>query len=330
LRYTSHDNIGLVKVLQFLKAHQLEYLSGEDLSEVLKISRVAIWKHIKKIQSLGYKIESKQNLGYRLIDTTERPLPWEITEGLKTKVIGKSAYYFDSIDSTQSFASKISKDRKESGTVVIAGTQTLGKGRLGRKWISPKGGIWLSVILHPEFDVSSMTLIPLAASVALANAIQKTLSIKTELKWPNDVTLKGKKVAGMIIDASVESSQIESLVLGVGINYKINPIEVEKRIKSNGNFYGVATLASNNNIKPSTLIQAFLEELEESLSLLNSNSQKIILQWVKNSSTIGKNVSVSTSSGTITGKAVKIDKDGSLIIKQNNEHRKISVGDIVY
>jgi BirA family transcriptional regulator, biotin operon repressor / biotin---[acetyl-CoA-carboxylase] ligase len=311
LRYTSHDNIGLVKVLQFLKAHQLEYLSGEDLSEVLKISRVAIWKHIKKIQSLGYKIESKQNLGYRLIDTTERPLPWEITEGLKTKVIGKSAYYFDSIDSTQSFASKISKDRKESGTVVIAGTQTLGKGRLGRKWISPKGGIWLSVILHPEFDVSSMTLIPLAASVALANAIQKTLSIKTELKWPNDVTLKGKKVAGMIIDASVESSQIESLVLGVGINYKINPIEVE-------------------NIKPSTLIQAFLEELEESLSLLNSNSQKIILQWVKNSSTIGKNVSVSTSSGTITGKAVKIDKDGSLIIKQNNEHRKISVGDIVY
>jgi BirA family transcriptional regulator, biotin operon repressor / biotin---[acetyl-CoA-carboxylase] ligase len=330
LRYTSHDNIGLVKVLQFLKAHQLEYLSGEDLSEVLKISRVAIWKHIKKIQSLGYKIESKQNLGYRLIDTTERPLPWEITEGLKTKVIGKSAYYFDSIDSTQSFASKISKDRKESGTVVIAGTQTLGKGRLGRKWISPKGGIWLSVILHPEFDVSSMTLIPLAASVALANAIQKTLSIKTELKWPNDVTLKGKKVAGMIIDASVESSQIESLVLGVGINYKINPIEVEKRIKSNGNFYGVATLASNNNIKPSTLIQAFLEELEELLSLLNSNSQKIILQWVKNSSTIGKNVSVSTSSGTITGKAVKIDKDGSLIIKQNNEHRKISVGDIVY
>lgn len=308
----------------------MEYLSGEDLSEVLKISRVAIWKHIKKIQSLGYKIESKQNLGYRLIDTTERPLPWEITEGLKTKVIGKKAYYFDSIDSTQSFASKISKDPKESGTVVIAGTQTAGKGRLGRRWISPKGGIWLSVILHPEFDVSSMTLIPLAASVALANAIQKTLSIKTELKWPNDVTLKGKKVAGMIIDASVESSQIESLVLGVGINYKINPIEVEKRIKSNGNFYGVATLASNNNTKPSTLIQAFLEELEKSLSLLNSNSQKIILQWVNRSSTIGKNVSVSTSGGTITGKAVKIDKDGSLIIRQNNEHCKISVGDIVY
>jgi BirA family transcriptional regulator, biotin operon repressor / biotin---[acetyl-CoA-carboxylase] ligase len=330
LRYTSHDNIGLVKVLQFLKAHQMEYLSGEDLSEVLKISRVAIWKHIKKIQSLGYKIESKQNLGYRLVDTTERPLPWEITEGLKTKVIGKNAYYFDSIDSTQSFASKIAKDRKESGTVIIAGTQTSGKGRLGRRWISPKGGIWLSIVLHPEFDVSLMTLIPLAASVALANAIQKTLSIKTELKWPNDVTLKGKKVAGMIIDASVESSQIESLVLGVGINYKINPIEVEKRIKSNGNFYGVATLISNNNTKPSTLIQAFLEELEKSLSLLNTNSQKIILQWVKNSSTIGRNVSVSTSSGTIIGKAVKIDKDGSLIIRQNNERRRILVGDIVY
>lgn len=308
----------------------MEYLSGEDLSEVLKISRVAIWKHIKKIQSLGYKIESKQNLGYRLIDTTERPLPWEITEGLKTTTIGKNAYYFDSIDSTQSFASKIAKDRKESGTVIVAGTQTSGKGRLGRKWISPKGGIWLSVILHPELNVSLMTLIPLAAAVALANAIQKTLSIKTELKWPNDVTLKGKKVAGIIIDASVESSQIESLILGVGINYKINSAEVERRIKSKDNFYGVATLTANNNTKPSTLIQAFLEELEESLNLLNANSQRLILQWVKNSSTIGRNVSVSTSNGKIVGKAVKVDKDGSLIIKQNNEHHKISVGDIVY
>ena len=90
--YTSTDNSGLVKVLQFLKAHHLEYLSGEDLSEVLKISRVAVWKHIKKIQNLGYKIESKQNLGYRLIGITDLMLPWEITDGLKTRQIGKKVY----------------------------------------------------------------------------------------------------------------------------------------------------------------------------------------------------------------------------------------------
>jgi len=133
LLYTSDENQGLVKVLQFLKSHRLEYLSGEDLSEVLHISRVAIWKHIKKIQSLGYKIQSKQNLGYRLTDITNLLLPWEITDQLKTKQIGKKVYYFDSIDSTQNYATSIAKDESEFGSVIIAETQTSGKGRLGRQ-----------------------------------------------------------------------------------------------------------------------------------------------------------------------------------------------------
>ncbi len=330
--YTSYDNLGLVKVLQFLKAHQLEYLSGEDLSEVLKISRVAVWKHIKKIQTLGYKIESKQNLGYRLSHTTDLMLPWEITDGLKTKQIGKKIYYFDSVDSTQNFASSISKNSDEAGSVVIAETQLSGKGRLGRAWISPKGGIWLSVILHPTFDVSKITLIPLAAGVALSNAILKTLKIETELKWPNDITLNGKKVAGMIIDATVESSSIESLVLGIGINFKINPKEVEKKIKSKENYYGIATLLKINDKKnPSKLVQSFLEELEKILMLLNEDkTNSIINQWTKRSSTIGRVVSISTQNGKIIGKAVKLDRDGSLIIKQNSKQLKVTVGDVTY
>ncbi|MEM3089819.1 MAG: biotin--[acetyl-CoA-carboxylase] ligase, partial [Candidatus Nitrosotenuis sp.] len=190
--YTLDENAGLVKVLQFLKAHKLEYLSGEDLSEVLRISRVAIWKHIKKIQSLGYKIESKQNLGYRLLETTDKVLPWEIAENLKTKTLGRKIYYFDSVDSTQNFAMRLAKT--DSGSVVIAESQTSGKGRLGRKWISPKGGIWMSIVLCPDIDVSKITLVPIAAAVALANAIEKTLALKTELKWPNDITLNGKKI----------------------------------------------------------------------------------------------------------------------------------------
>ena len=105
--YTSFDNIGLLKILSFLKSHKSEYISGQDLSDVLKISRVAVWKHIKKIRSLGYKIESRQQSGYKLIDMPDLLLPWEITENLKTKFIGKRAYYFDSIDSTQDFALKI-------------------------------------------------------------------------------------------------------------------------------------------------------------------------------------------------------------------------------
>lgn len=330
--YTSADDSGLIKVLQFLKAHHDEYLSGEDLSEVLKISRVAVWKHIKKIQSLGYKIESKQNLGYRLSGITDLMLPWEITDGLKTKQIGKKVYYFDVLDSTQSFATSISKNQNENGAVIIAETQKAGKGRQGRTWVSPKGGIWLSIILRPTFDVGKVTLVPFAAAVALHNAIQKTLKLETEMKWPNDITLKGKKVAGMIIDASIESTRIESLVLGVGINFKVDAKRIERKIKQNAIFYGVATLVDKDSkTRPAMLVQSFLEEFEKILTLFEADkTQTIINQWTKNSSTIGRTISISTPTEKIVGKAIRLDKDGALIIKQNSKSVRITAGDVVY
>ena len=179
MSYTSFDNVGLVKVLSFFQTHDSEYLSGEDLSQVLKISRVAVWKHIKKIQTLGYKIESKQKLGYRLIKNTEKLLPWEITRGLETKEIGKRVYYFEEIDSTQNFAEQIASNEKENGTIIIAEKQTAGKGRLERKWASPKGGIWFSLIIHPKFDVSSLTLVPIAGGIALSKSIKTVLGLDT-------------------------------------------------------------------------------------------------------------------------------------------------------
>ena len=225
--YTSYDNIGLLKVLKFLKSHEDDFLSGQDLSDVLKISRVAVWKHIKTIKSLGYKIESKQKLGYRLVKNSEKLLPWEITEGLKTQTVGKKVYYFDTVDSTQNYAIEISKKKNESGSVVISQRQTAGRGRMNRKWITIKGGLSMSVVLHPKFDASVSTLFPMAASLALATAIQKTINIKPNVKWPNDVVIKGKKVAGMIVDASIQSNLIESMVLGVGINFKVDTKHLE-------------------------------------------------------------------------------------------------------
>ena len=97
---TSFDNSSFIKILSFLKVHKSEFLSGQDMSDILKISRVAVWKDIKKIRSLGYKIESKQNLGYRLIDSSELLLPWEVTQNLNTEFLGKRVYYFDTIDTT--------------------------------------------------------------------------------------------------------------------------------------------------------------------------------------------------------------------------------------
>ena len=245
--YNSFDNPGLVKVLTFLQTHNTEYLSGQDLSDVLRISRVAVWKHIKKIQELGYTVESKQKLGYKLTKNSDALLPWEITSGLKTKTIGQQAFYFDTTDSTQNQALKMAEESENNGAIIVAEKQTGGRGRSGRKWVSPKGGIWFSIILHPKFDISITTLFPIASALALSIALEKTFKISPELKWPNDITIKGKKLAGMLVDVSLESNKIENLVLGVGINFDVDVKQIEKNLKGTTNFYGVASLNENKN-----------------------------------------------------------------------------------
>jgi BirA family biotin operon repressor/biotin-[acetyl-CoA-carboxylase] ligase len=332
LIYNSFDNPGLVKILTFLQTHNTEYLSGQDLSDVLRISRVAVWKHIKKIKELGYTIESKQKLGYKLISNSNLLLPWEITSNLKTKIVGQQAYYFDTIDSTQNQALKMAKDSSHNGSVIVASKQTGGRGRAGRKWISPKGGIWISIILQPKFDISITTLFPIASALALSIAIEKTFLIKPELKWPNDLTIKGKKVAGMLVDVSLESNRIENLVLGVGINFDVNVKQIEKSLKGTPNFYGVATLnEQKNKVRPIQLVQTFLVELEKIYKLLNAKKTKrIIFEWTSRSSTIGKNVELNTADTKIKGKAIRIDEDGALVVLENNKEHRIIAGDIIH
>ena len=325
---TSFDNFSFLKILTFLKAHRSEFLSGQDMSDILKISRVAVWKDIKKIRSLGYKVESKQNIGYRLVDFSKLPLPWEIKEDLNTEFLGERIYYFNTIDTTQNFAMKIASKKNENGSIVISKKQTGGRGRMKRKWKSPVGGIWMSIIVHPKFDVTYITLIPIATSLALCIAIEKTLKINTKLKWPNDITLKGKKVAGVLTDASITSNHIESVVLGIGINFKINPNELESSIKKTPNFYGVTTLVKKNeSMVP--LIKQFLYELENVLKLINSAQiKKIRNEWTKRSSTIGKNISIVTNDGHIRGRALKIDNDGGLVISKGKKTERVLVGDV--
>ena len=330
--YNSFENPGLIKVLTFLQTHNTEYLSGQDLSDVLRISRVAVWKHIKKIQDLGYTVESKQKLGYKLTRNSEMLLPWEITRGLKTNKMGQRVYYFDSIDSTQNQALKMAADPKNNGALIVASKQTGGKGRSGRRWISPKGGIWISIILQPKFDISITTLFPIASALALSKALEKTMGISPELKWPNDLTLNGKKIAGMLVDVSLESNQIENMVLGVGINFDIEAKKVEKILKDTPNFYGVASLnEQKKKTNPVELVQTFLVELEKIYESLNSKqTKKIISEWTKRSSTIGKKIEMNTMDETIKGKAMKIDEDGALIVSTGDKLQRVIAGDIVH
>ena len=330
MRYNSFDESGLVRVLRFLQAHDDEYLSGQDLSDVLRISRVAVWKHIRRIRELGYSVESRQRLGYRLLAASDELLPWEVTAGLKTKTIGQRAYYFGTTESTQKEAQAMAADPANNGAVVAAARQTRGRGRGGKRWISQDGGIWFSVIIHPEFGISVATLFPVAASVALAVAVEQTLGISPELKWPNDLTLDGKKAAGILVDASLESNRIQSMIVGVGINFDVDVGRINGALKDAPGFYGAASLGGGGrNVRPVQLVKAFLAELEGICNALNAGRvERVVSEWTRRSSTIGRRVSVDTSDGTTRGKAIRIDDDGALVVLEDGKIHRIIAGSI--
>ena len=258
-------------------------------------------------------------------------MPWEIIRDLKTEVIGKRVYYFEEIDSTQGFAEQIASDKKENGTIIIAEKQTSGKGRLSRKWMSPKGGIWFSLIIHPKFDVSSSTLVPIASAVALSKSIKSVLGVKTEVKWPNDITMNGKKVAGMLVDASFQANNIDYLILGIGINFDIDAKKLEKRLSKTPNFYGINSLRKKGDeTPPKLLLKEFLIQLEKNLSYLdNDEKSKIVKEWTKRAVGIGKKITINTSNGKISGISKGIDNDGALRLKTSKEMKRIFVGDVV-
>ena len=299
------------------------------MSESLGLSRAAVWKCIRRLMSLGYKISSRKKSGYRLVEKTNLMLPWEIMDGLQTETIGRKIYYFDVADSTQSLALRLASRPHENGSVVIARKQTMGRGRNRRKWISPVGGIWMSVLLRPNFEVTLVSLFPMLVSLALSIAIEKTLKINPALKWPNDVTLKGKKVAGILVDASLESNKIEYLIIGVGINFRINPNQISKNIKGHKKQVIGTLVGKKSRIEPVSLLQSFLFELEHMCnSLLSGKQREMKKEWEKRSSTIGKNVDITTPGGKVRGRAIGMDDDGALLVSMNGRIQRLLVGDI--
>src|SRR5918999_1380530 len=199
---------------------QKGYISGKKLAKKIGISTSGISKRITILRKYGYNIESKHSMGYRLAGETDLPLPWELAKVLQTSFVGKDKIiYRHTTESTQNLAISLAeKDPSSDGTVIIAGQQTSGRGRENRKWLSPKGGIWLSVILRPRISACKITILPFAAALAVCEAINKTTQLNPKLRWPNDIMIEGKKVAGILIDISMEAELINYAVVGIGLN----------------------------------------------------------------------------------------------------------------
>jgi BirA family biotin operon repressor/biotin-[acetyl-CoA-carboxylase] ligase len=175
------------KVLSLLKGSGSSHLSGEELSRKLGVTRASVWKYMESLREAGYDIEAQPHLGYRLLSSPDRLLPHEIKWGLKTRFIGKDIHAFDVLGSTNVKAYKLAEEGAEDGTVVIAEQQTRGKGRMGRRWSSPKGGVYLSIILRPRMAPTEVSKLTLVAAVSVAESIRSATGIMCLIKWPNDI-----------------------------------------------------------------------------------------------------------------------------------------------
>jgi len=304
-------------ILKYLR--EKEYVSGEVLAQKLGISRVAVWKQIQKLKDIEYKIISDQNLGYCLISRPDLLIPQEVQRGLFTNYIGKKIYYFPELKSTNIIAKEKALHRAEGideGTIIIAEKQSAGKGRLGREWFSPAGGIWFSIILYPQLSPSYISRITLMTAVAVVKAIKVCTQIEPQIKWPNDILINEKKVCGILTEMSAELDIINWVVVGIGINVNIDFRDYPEDIQAN-------TISlkeiSGKKVLRVKLLQSFLREFEKYYDKLKRKEFLSVLEeWKLYSHTLGKKIRVDMGERIITGEAVNINEEGALVLKKED------------
>jgi len=321
-----------LEILKLLKRANGRYVSGEMISKHVKVSRAAIWKHVSALRKYGYKIESKEGSGYKLVKPTDQLLPWEIKDGLKTGFVGKEIHHYAVIDSTQDLAIKLAESNAPEGTVVVAEKQRRGRARVGRRWAAPEGGIWLSAILKPKIPTAESTILPLVAALAVCNAVRKECKLDARLKWPNDVTINGKKVSGILAEMSCEADRVNYVVVGIGVNANVNIKKLEATIKGTEGYYGATSLMNElgKAVDRVKLTRSILAELEGTyVDLEEEGSDMIIQAWKERSATLGTTVTVALNEMCFVGRAIDIDYDGALLVKlPDGNIKRIVAGDV--
>src|SRR6202142_2836025 len=222
------------KILSALRENP-DGVSGAELAEQLKISRAAIWARIEELRKLGYDIEASPHFGYRLVSSPDALHADDLLARLgKTKIIGRDIRVFEQTTSTNDVIEKLARDGVKEGAVVFAESQTKGRGRLGRKWISPeRKGLWFSVLLRPDLRPQEATQLTVASATALRRAIQSATGLQPEIKWPNDILIGGKKVAGILTELNAELDKVRYVILGIGIDVNLDANEFPVELKKN-------------------------------------------------------------------------------------------------
>ena len=315
---TESNGLDPSDILSVLYNARSQYVSGEYLSQCLNISRTAVWKRINALKKEGYEIVASTKKGYCLTDSD---LPYgklAITKGLSTKVIGHNIEFHNEVDSTNSVLKQLASQGAPEGTVVIADSQTKGRGRLGRSWLSAPGkGIWMSLLLRPKLHPESIQVLTLAAAVAVTKALERFELPDTGIKWPNDILIKDKKVCGILTELSAEADRISWVIIGIGLN--VNHLDFPEEIKDLATSVRAQT-DPDKLFDRSTLASSIINNFEVIYNkFVEYGSGPVIEQWKQYNITLGKRVKLFSQDGAyIIGTATDIMPDGRLVIKKDD------------
>ncbi len=247
----------------------------------------------------------------------------KLSNSLETNRIGKSIMLFKELDSTQEYALSLPISKSIHGTIVMAIKQIMGKGRIGRTWISPEGGLWMSIIFRPDFDVDNIIFIQFIGALAVVNALKEITKIDCKLKWPNDVLINEKKVCGILVDVNLEN-EIKNIVMGIGLNANIDSSSINNLLIGSSTKATTLRQEVGTDIDLVYLIKSILEKIEyyyDNLLAKNKTSE-IIHRWKEKSNMFGKKVVVYYGNERIMGEVTDIDQSGALLIRLNDRSIK--------
>jgi BirA family biotin operon repressor/biotin-[acetyl-CoA-carboxylase] ligase len=314
------------EILKALRGADEGAVSGAELSQQLGVSRAAVWARIEELRTLGYDIEASPHLGYRLVNSPDLLHADDLMSRLgKTKVIGRDIQVFQETTSTNDVIEKLARDGVKEGAVVFAESQTRGRGRLGRKWISPaRKGLWFSILLRPDMRPQQTTRLTVASATALRRAIESETGLHPEIKWPNDLLLGGKKVAGILTELAGELDHIRYVIVGIGVDVNVSPSEFAGDVRKTATSLKAEL---GRAVSRADLAVAILRELDRDYTRIGAGQFEAVAdEWESHCTTIGQEVVIRMSEREIRGRAESLAEDGALLLRTDHGHLERIVG----
>jgi BirA family transcriptional regulator, biotin operon repressor / biotin---[acetyl-CoA-carboxylase] ligase len=316
------------QILSALRAAP-EGVSGAELAQRLAISRAAVWARIEELRRLGYEISARPHTGYRLTDSPDLLHADDLLARLgKARVVGRDIHVFHETSSTNDVIEKFARDGAKEGVVVFAESQTRGRGRLGRKWLSPAGkGLWFSILLRPKLRPQAATQLTIAAATAVLRALRKETGIRATIKWPNDILANGRKLVGILTEMSAELDQIKYVTLGIGVDVNLSAAELPTDLRKLATSVRLETGEPWNRAE---LAAAILRELDADYArVVHGQFPALADEWEAHCSTIGENVVIHQGAHRAQGRAEALDDDGALLIRtQHGRLERVIGGDV--